>query len=92
MHRLSLALECNTVVISPNNYGFFAKVIRAESCGRLSVTVRGPLNVVFYGKKENMADSDSGTHVTDISESLQDELEARKEGNLCSSIFKHLRP
>lgn len=27
-----------------------------------------------------MADSDSGTHVTDISEGLQDELDVRKEG------------
>lgn len=27
-----------------------------------------------------MADSDSGTHVTDISEGLQEELDVRKEG------------
>lgn len=27
-----------------------------------------------------MADSDSGTHVTDISESLPDDFEPRKEG------------
>lgn len=29
-----------------------------------------------------MADSDSGTHVTDISESLQDDFESRKEGTI----------
>ena len=40
-----------------------------------------------------MADSDSGTHVTDVSESLQDEVELRKEGNLMlSSILKYLIP
>lgn len=31
-----------------------------------------------------MADSDSGTHVTDISESLPDDFEPRKEGILNS--------
>lgn len=34
-----------------------------------------------------MADSDSGTHVTDISESFQDEFEPRKEGK--SNIYFH---
>ena len=35
-----------------------------------------------------MADSDSGTHVTDISESFQDEFEPRKGGK--SNIYFHL--
>ena len=42
--------------------------------------MQGFLNVVFYGQQENMADSDSGTHVTDISESFPDDFEPRKEG------------
>lgn len=33
-------------------------------------------------RKISMADSDSGTHVTDISESLQDDFESRKEGTI----------
>lgn len=43
--------------------------------------MQGFLNVVFYGQQGNMADSDSGTHVTDISESLPDDFEPRKEGS-----------
>ena len=37
-----------------------------------------------------MADSDSGTHVTDISESIQDDFEFRKEGTLHSFLFSRL--
>lgn len=41
-------------------------------------TVQGVLNVVFYEQWENMADSDSGTHVTDISESFPDGEEGER--------------
>ena len=34
-----------------------------------------------------MADSDSGTHVTDISENFQEDFEPRKEGT--SNIYLH---
>lgn len=33
-----------------------------------------------------MADSDSGTHVTDVSESLPDDFDLRKEGTLNSFL------
>lgn len=54
--------------------------IRRRSYLSSGESVQGVLNVAFYGQQENMADSDSGTHVTDISESFPDDFVPRKEG------------
>lgn len=51
---------------------------------------QGFVNVVFYGQQKNMVDFDFGIYVMDISESIQDDFEFRKEGILFSFLFSRL--